>query len=176
MSLNHSSVASNMSSFYNILKTDYDSKPGDNSERRNYPKDPGDKWMKKFMDVYDSDATVGTMSKPSVVLVSNKSLLEFSPPGCNLMGTAIANYWSSQITPGSPSACGGGVASVVNDAAKIGPAINGYMCGLGGNYPESKPYYNALFSFIESQVKSIIWTVTETGTGNGPCTYPVTIT
>jgi len=172
MSLNYSSVASDMSDFYITLKTDY--VPKSSNGRKNYPKNPSDKWVEKFMSVYDNDSISGTMSKSSVVLISNKPLLKFSPPGCNLMGTVIANYWSSQITPGSPAVCGGSVSSVTNDAAKIGPAINGYMCGLPGNI-ESKPYYNALFNFIETQVKSIIWTVTETGSNNNPCTYSVTV-
>lgn len=174
MGISYSSIASQMTSFYNSVKTDYDSKPDDNSDRKPYPKAPGHKWVEEFMSVYDSDSTAGSMSKPSVVLVSMKSLLDFDPPGCDKMGTVIANYWSAQITPGAPASCGGGV-SVSNDAAKIGSAINGYMCGLGGNYPEATPYYNHLFKFIEDQVKSIVWTVVETGTGNGPCSYTVSV-
>ncbi len=169
MALNSVSVASQMNSFYNTLKLNTIS----NSPGKSYPDDPKTKWVDAFMSYYDKDSVNATMSKPSVVIVSMKSLLKFSPPGCDKMGTAIANYWAAQITPGAPSSCGGSVASVVNDATKIGPLINSYMCGLPGNV-ESKPYYGALFSFIEAQVKTIVWTVTETGTGNGPCTYTVT--
>lgn len=172
MPLNYSDVASEMNSFYDILKTTYRS--NSNPNRKLYPKDPKNKWVQEFMTKYDNDSINGTMSMASVKLVSMRELLEFSPPGCNKMGSAIARYWTAQVTHGVPSSCGGGIASVVNDADKIGPAINAYMCGLPGNI-KSTPYYESLFRFIESQVKSIIWTVTETGTGGGPCTYSVTV-
>jgi len=164
MSLNYSAVASAISSEYNDIKQT----PGTPA---------GDRWMSFYTSTYDSDANNGSFSASSVVMVSNPSLLEFNVSNdtstVNNWAKSIADYWVSQVTPGSPQNCGA-ITSVTNDASKIESEIANYLSGLGDI--ERTPYYEHLFEFIENQVKSIIWTVSESDGSGCSSTYNVSIT
>jgi hypothetical protein len=163
MSLNYSALASSINTEYEDIKTTPD-----------IPAGP--RWMEHYKTSYDGDAMAGTFSAASVVMVSNPSLLEFgvsNDPSTNSnWGASLASYWSSQLTPGVPQVCGA-ITSVTNDASKIESPIISYLASLGDT--ERNPPYEHIFEFIENQVKSIIWTVTESD--GSPCnsTYTVTI-
>ena len=132
-----------------------------------------DRWMNNWMTVYDEDSLNGTMSAPSVKLVSFRPLLEFDRQNgiitASNWATAISNYWQAQLTKGTPTLCGNNIVSITNDAAKIQPTIESYL--LSQISTEKLPYYDQVFAYIESQVNTIIWTVTELG-GVG-CSQPI---
>lgn len=133
-------------------------------------------WMDNYVLRYDQDANNGVFSAASVVMVSSPELLRFNNyavacAGDDMMAAKISEYWISQVTFGEPQM--DGIVSITNDAAKIRAPIENYMCSYPGGI-ESSPYYEHLFNFIEQQVKTIIWTVTELS-GGVPTPYTVTI-
>jgi hypothetical protein len=154
MGLNYQLVASTMSDEYDSIKQTPD-----------VPAAP--RWMDAYKSAYDGDANNGTFSLPAVVMTSNPSLLEFnvsnSVSTAQEMAKSLADYWSYQVTPGTPQNCTA-ITSVTNDASKIETPILNYLTSLGNT--ERLPQYEHLFQFIEDQVKTIIWTVNEAdGTG-----------
>jgi hypothetical protein len=170
MPLNYSSLSAN------ILSTYLDQKNNlilDNEKQTPYPAPPGTEWMDNYVTNYDQDALSGVFSLPAVIMVSNPGLLRFSyTPRPTTMATQLASYWSSQLTPGAPQFCSS-IVSVTNDAAKIEAPIRSYLLG-SYNGSELTPHYEHLFQFIESQVKSIIWTISESSKDCSK-TYTVTI-
>lgn len=176
--LNYASVSLQLINFYVGQKLTENNNLG--AKQPFFPPDPVyDAWVLKFVDVYDADSIAGTTSQPSVSLVSMKNLLYFNVSNSTLtstnFATVVSNYWKQQITPGAPILCGGTIVSIVNDAEKIKSPIENYMKTLISN--EKLPYYEHLFSFVEAQVNSIIWTVTELdGAGCAvPTNYSVTV-
>jgi hypothetical protein len=163
MALDYQSVASTMSAEYDSIK-----------QTPNTPAGP--RWMSKYKTTYDADANSGTFSMPAVVMTSNPGLLEFSVS--NDVSTAqnwaksLADYWSSQVTPGAPQVCAA-ITSVTNDASKIESPILSYLTGLGDT--ERLPQYEHLFQFIENQVKGIVWTISEADGSGCSTTYTVSI-
>lgn len=159
MALSHTTVASQMSSLYTTLKSAPDV-------------DPTPAWVQAFMINYNADSIKGTVSPPAVTLVPMASLLnfvvslDFGVTSTN-MSNAIANYWSAQLTFGTGVACGN-IVSITNDAMKIAPTIKAYLDSQISN--GKTPSYDHLFAYIESQVNTIIWTVTEV------CVSPVVYT
>lgn len=165
MSLVYTSVALNMTNVYNALITDTTS-TGDQTP---YPKQPLTQWMDGFKLHYDTNSIAGTFSEANVVMVSMPALLGFDnnskivcanngSVGDN-MADAIAGYWSAQITFGAPQHLTA-ISSISNDASKIAQPIKAYICSQTSS--PKNPSYEHLFQFIENQVKTIIWTVTET--------------
>ena len=137
----------------------------DQTDLYDFPDEPTeDQWVKAFMRFYDEDATSSTMSLPNVELVPMASKLKFSSDNTTAsatnIGTAIANYWAAQITPGSPSV-GVSVALVVNNAAMIAPIITAGLLSLSGKAQPDENPYESMFSIIEDAVKTIVWMVTE---------------
>ena len=173
MTLNYVTVSANMDSAYDALKND---KIQDNPNQVPYPRAPLTQWMDAFKTNYDNDANNGTFSEANVVMTPMPALLEFDNTGStcsgpNMMAAKIAQYWAAQVTPGTPQHKTS-ITNVVNDAAKIEAPIQAYLCGSTSVL--STPHYEHLFLFIENQVKTIIWQVTEAD-GGGSATYPVTI-
>lgn len=161
MSLDYVTLASNMNSTYDTLKN---TKQQDNPNQVPYPSNPGTKWMDDYIVYYDNDANNGTFSKTSVVMTSLPSLLIFdnnssSCSGATMMAAKLAAYWSAQVTPGTPQI--DSILSVSNDASKIQPIIESYLCARTS--VSTPPPYEELFQTIENAVKTIVWTVTETG-------------
>ena len=196
MALDYVSLSLNITNYYDSLKTDTQQ---DNPEQVPYPKDPvnppgtwliepvydefetlitpgvplpEDKWISNYIIAYDNDANNGIFTAPSVVMVNKPELLIFIAnsvcSGPDMLAAKISEYWQAQLTPGTPIS--GGIQNITNDAAKIQAPIENYLCTLG-TMTETTPYYEHLFQFIELQVKTIIWTVTESLS-----TYTVTIT
>lgn len=155
MSLDYTVVSADMVSIYDTLKNDTQQ---DNPNQTPYPKNPGTQWMDAFKTNYDSYAIAGTMTAGLVTLTSQPSLLDFSS---STLGTVISAYWSAQTTPA------GSAVSCTNDASKIAIPIDNYLAGLG-TMAESTPHYEHLFSFIETQVKTIVWTCALSGGGSSP--------
>jgi hypothetical protein len=186
MSLSFSSVSTSLSSFYQTQHNDIIIPPanttsgGVQSNYVNVPS-PADEWVLNFQDVYFADAQAAIPSQPSVLIAdgADKALLYFSV--LNGIGTAtnkaraITDYWSAKLAHGTPIMCGVTIVSITNDASKIFTPIEGYMLGLTSVL--TTPSYEHLYSFIETQVKSIIWTVTELDGAlcADPTSYPVTV-
>lgn len=173
MALNYSSVASQMANMYVGLKED---KTQDNPNQVPYPIDPGTAWMDNYISFYDTDSNAGDFSMASVVMVPMSELLRFDNQGSvcdgdDMMAAKISEYWVAQVTPGEPQ-IGSAIVSVSNDAAKIRSTISAYLCSQESTL--KTPSYEHLFEFIESEVNSIIWTVTEL-VGGSPSSYSVTI-
>lgn len=161
MSLNYVTLAANMNGTYDTLKS---TKQQDNPNQVPYPSNPGTKWMDDYIVFYDTDANAGTFSAASVVMASMPSLLIFDNnasacSGPTMMAAKLASYWIAQVTPGTPQI--DTILSVSNDAAKIQTPIETWLCSQTSTL--SAPPYEALFNYIESQVKTIVWTVTEQG-------------
>jgi hypothetical protein len=168
--LSYSGVSSGMASFYQTQHDDIVSPPtNETTGGKQVPfvanPAPANEWVLKFQNIYFADAQAGTPSQPSVLIAdgAGKDLLYFSVTNSASTATAkaqsITNYWMSKLIPGIPILCGSTIVSITNDAAKIFSPIEGYMKGLSSTV--STPNYEHLYSFIEGQVKSIIWTVTE---------------
>lgn len=173
MALNYVSLSANILSKYTEQK---DNRIQDNENQVPYPAPVGTEWMDNYVLRYDQDANNGVFSAASVVMVSSPELLRFNNyavacAGDDMMAAKISEYWISQVTFGEPQM--DGIVSITNDAAKIRAPIENYMCSYPGGI-ESSPYYEHLFNFIEQQVKTIIWTVTELS-GGVPTPYTVTI-
>jgi len=162
MALDYVTLASNMASAYDVLKAS----PSVN---------PGNSWVQSFKTYYDGDATAGTFAPAAVSMTTNQPLLDFvvsnSTNTPTVFAKAITDYWVSQTTPGTPQFAG--IISVTNDASKIETPIR-YI--LLGNSTLSTPPYESIFSSIETEVKSIVWTVTENLAGGGTTSYTVKIT
>lgn len=173
MSLNYVTLSSNILATYNTQKNNLIQ---DNGNQVPYPAPVGTEWMDDYITHYDNDANNGIFSLNSVIMTSNPELLRFDNyiQACNgddMMGAKISEYWISQTAFGVPQY--DGIISITNDASKIRAPIENYICSLIGNI-EYTPYYEHLFSYIENQVKSIIWTVTEQN-GASTIAYPVSI-
>lgn len=171
MSLNFITVSLNMTNAYTALKTDTQF---DNPNQVPYPKAPGTKWIDDFKLHYDNNSNAGTFSFTSVVMVSLPALLSFIGTSNSCAGTAanmakaISDYWAAQLTPGTPRFSS--ITSVTNDATtKINVNIKNYLCAQVST--TKTPNYEHLFQYIENQVKTIVWTVSETNNGS----YTVTI-
>lgn len=140
-------------------------------------------WMSAFKSSYDTDACAGTPSVLSVSIVPQAGLLHFDnesySSSASNMGTAIANYWAAQLTPGVPATYGISIVSVTNDASKIGPLITTDLLSMASSGTERTPHFDEVFQMIENHVKTIVWTVVELMPGpTGPVPappYPVTI-
>ena len=177
MSLSYSSLSSNIYNYINNMGTK--DNPDVLENQAYYPPDPdGYEWINSNFAVnYDSDSNNGTFSETSVVMVSDVDTLKFIPdigsscPSTNTMAEAIGDYWIGQVTFGSPKY--DSIISVSNDASKIKSIISIYMCSMEFT-SASNPPYEHLFSYIETQVKSIVWTVTEQN-GDSTTTYTVSI-
>lgn len=176
MSLNFVTVSANMSGVYTALKDD---KTSDNANQTPYPKAPSTQWIDGFKTHYNSNSIAGTFTKASVVMVSMPALLGFVNigPSCDIVGgnmaKAITDYWTAQITKGTPQVLDV-IDSVTNDASKISAPIKSYICSQTST--SKTPSYEHLFQYIENQVKAIVWTVTEKNTaGTSTSTYTVTI-
>jgi hypothetical protein len=174
MSLNYAGVSSQIDAVYDTQKN---TKQSDNAKQVPYVSAPATEWMDNYIVIYDADSVAGTFTLPAVVMVSNPSLLTFENDtktcgGSNGMGQKIADYWSSQLTFGAPQNCSA-IVGVTNDAAKIGPAIESFLCSQTST--AKTPNYEFIFSFIEDQVKSIIWTISESDSSPCSSTYTVTI-
>jgi len=167
MSLNYALLSSNMNDTYDFLKNDYDTH---GVNQKQFPKDPGTTWMYDFCTNYDTYAQTATFNPPAVSMISSPSLLNFTN---KTMGTVISEYWAAQLIQGTPSYCSS-ISSISNDASKIASPIDDYLAQLG-IMNESSPYYEHLFSFIENQVNSIIWTISESGS-NCSSTYSAVVT
>jgi hypothetical protein len=198
MPLNYVQLSANIDNHYESLKLD---KRQDNPKQVPYPIDTLEKlvplyplyppypivpiepqiildpWMKNYVISYDDDANNAIPTAPSVDIISLPELLIFTNSatcgGPDMMAAKISEYWQAQLTFGAPVY--NGIISIVNDAAKIKPIIETYMCTLGTYTAASEPHYEHLFQFIENQVKTIIWTVTEV-VGSGTTSYQVTVT
>lgn len=171
MPLNYITLSSSINSIYEQQKNNLIS---NNPKQTPYPAPTSTEWMDNYILLYNADAMQGVFSLPAVVMTPNPNILRFSYlPRPTTIGTQIAAFWSGQLTPGQPQVCPA-IVSVTNDAAKIGPIIDSYLLGLPGNV-QNLPPYSHLFQFIESQVKTIIWTISEAGPLCAT-TYPVTIT
>lgn len=174
MSLNFPVVSSQMNDIYTGLKLD---KQSDNVNQVPYPKAPGTQWVVAFKMYYDSDSIAGTFSKASVVMVSRPALLDFINTGNSCasaptnMAKVITDYWVSQLAFGTPQILTS-IVSITNDASKINAPIKDYLCTQVSTL--KTPSYNHIFQYIENQVKSIIWTVTEKDSTT-TTSYPVTI-
>lgn len=173
MPLDFSSLSENINNTYVEMKTNL----VENPTGKPSPKPPGTEWMDSYILNYDNDANNGVFSMASVVMSSlpNDLIFDTSTPVCggpDKMGMKISDYWAAQTEMGEPQV-GVSIASVVNDAAKIGPLIEAYLCSVVSEV--SNPPYASLFEFIELQVKTIIWTVTELSPTGSPIVYPVTI-
>lgn len=177
MALDYVTLSANILSKYVEQK---DQRRSDNVKQISYPyldnPTSGTVWMDNYVDDYDTDANNGVFSAASVVMISQPELLRFNNyavacGGDDMMAAKISEYWMAQVTFGSPQM--DGIISITNDAAKIRAPIENYMCSYPGGQ-ESTPYYEHLFKFIEQQVKTIIWTVTELS-GGVPTSYTVTI-
>lgn len=161
MSLNYVSLASNINDNYNSLKNN---KQQDNPNQVPYPSNPGTAWMDNYIIDYDTDANNGVFSAASVVMISQPELLRFDNTGSSCSGPTmwaakLVAYWEAQITPGTPQI--DTITSITNDAAKIQTPIEGYLCSAVSTL--KNPPYEEVFQFIETQVKTIIWTVNEQG-------------
>lgn len=173
MSLNYVQVSSDVLGTYTTQKNNLIQ---DNPNQPPYPAPVGTEWMDNYIVHYDNDANNGVFSAPSVVMVSSPEILRFDNlsavcGGDNMMAAKISEYWISQVTFGQPQYVS--IVSITNDAAKIRAPIENYLCTYPGGQ-ESSPYYEHLFNFIEQQVKTIVWTVTEFD-GSANVDYPVTI-
>lgn len=175
MALDYVTLSENMVSGYNELKTNL---VQDNEKQTPYPSgDVGTTWMDAFKLYYDEDSNNGEFSEVSVVMVSDQPTLEFDNylqtcNGDDMIAERISAYWSGQTTFGEPLYTS--IVSISNDASKIQEPIETYICSLPGN-EEYTPHYEHLFSYIEEQVKTIVWTVQELN-GTTPVTYTVSIT
>jgi hypothetical protein len=174
MSLDFSAVSSSMDAIYETQKNN---KQADNEKQVPYVSAPGTEWMDNYIVIYDADSIAGTFSLPAVLMTSNPSLLRFivdneNCGGSNGMGQKISDYWASQVAYGVPQNCSA-IVGISNDAAKIGPVIESYLCSQTST--AKTPNYEHLFSFIETQVNSIIWTISESDSSGCSSTYTVNI-
>jgi len=91
-----------------------------------------------------------------------------------IIADEVVRYWSDTVgTSGSPVSCSS-IASVSNTASSIKqPIMDGLLANA--NNELSTPNYQAFFGTIIDAVKTIVWTVSESG---GDCseTYSVTVT
>jgi len=140
-----------------------------------YPAIPGTNWVDFWSTTYDADANAGTFSSTSVVMSSSPNLLKFTAThvcnGTNMIGAKISAYWASQTAKGVPQFLTT-ISSVTNNASTIQATIDTWMCSR--NSVSSVNSYEAMCSMIETAVKSITWTVTETS-GTASTTYSVSI-
>jgi len=176
MPLNFITVSANMNSVYTSLKLD---KKSDNANQVPYPKTPLTQWIDAFKLHYDTDSNAGIFSKVSVKMVTNQPLLGFVNTGNSCAGPAtnmakaISDYWVAQLTKGTPTVLDV-IVSVTNDAGKINAPIKSYLCSQVST--SKTPNYEHLFQYIESQVKTIVWTVEEKNTAGDTTTiYSVSI-
>ena len=170
MSLSYPTVSTALNNYYENMKNKVVSDL--NEGQASYPPDPSpeNEWISNFASVYDIDALSGVPTETSVLIVSDVSTLSFDLIDCSSMASSISAYWENQLTFGTPKY--DSVISITNDASKINSTISSYVCGLVST--EKNPPYEHLFLFVENEVKSIIWTVTEQN-GDNTETYTVTI-
>ena len=134
--------------------------------------DDGSYWMDGWKTNFDNYALSGEFSGPGVEMESKQNLLEFvntlnSPAVADNWADAISNYWVSQTKVDNS-----GAVSAINDAAKIRDPIQAEIIRLSLiGAPSSNPPYQDIFSFIEAQIETIIWTVTRADS----TTYTITI-
>ena len=164
---------------YTMINEMYDDPhPDMNPGQHPYPRNPGHWWwMDRYIFLYDDDANRGEFDHRSVIMDHKPELLRFyfneyweGGIRCDPMPRGITDYWMAQLTHGEPAFCepahgeprNGRIVSVTNDAAKIFQPIRDYMCNYGrGSGWYHPPPYEHLFKFVEEQVNSIEWTVTE---------------
>jgi len=114
--------------------------------------------------ILDDGFQAGSVSLPNV---------DISPPAGSFMlpctsgqdmpeliGAECARYWSAAIGPGSPVSCSS--ITVSNDAAKIASPIAGNLRSLFGTGYLTPNYFDFV-NAIHKEVKTIIWTVAESG-------------
>lgn len=170
MSLNYIQLSNELNNYYKTMKNNLvtDLQPN----QKPYPANPSPayEWVDNYINVYDTDANNGVFSATSVVMLSSPSTLRYIPGVYNAMAKPITDYWKLQLTQGAPMY--DGIVSITNDAAKIEAPISAYLNSLTSTL--KTPSYEHLFSYIETQVKTIIWTVTETS-GTSTVTYDVVI-
>jgi len=179
--LSYTSLASSLSSNYTTMNA---GNQGVGTQIK-YPSSPGTKWVDHWITAYDTDANAGTFSTgvisggtttaTAVVMVSSPNLLKFTATqvcnGTNMIGAKVSAYWASQTTKGAPQFLTT-ISSVTNNASNIQATIDSWMCSRTS--VSSGNAYEAMCSMIETAVKSITWTVTETS-GTATKTYSVTI-
>ena len=127
--------------------------------------------------IMDEDFQLATPSMPSVVLAppAGSFRLPRSTSMSNPMaiGLECARYWSLAIAPGAPSVLSS-IVSISNDASKIAEPIAAKLTTLSGGDTMLSPAYAEFIDCIYSEVKTIIWTVSETS-GPANTTYTVTV-
>ena len=164
MALDYVTLASNVNNVYNEIKDP------------NFTGDPKTYFMEQQSIKYDTDANNGDLSADSVVLHSNPTSLHFDVINDVITATrwadVIRDYWVGQTDFGTPQ-YGGTITSIVNDATKIHTPIVDYLLSLT-SVPKDPPYEH-VYEFLENQVKSIIWTVTEIDASGNTQTYTVNI-
>jgi len=169
--LDYKSLAASLTSNYTSMKTGV---LGSTNQVK-YPSAPGTKWVDHWCTAYDADANAGQFSSTAVVMSSSPSLLKFTATqvcnGNNMIGAKLAAYWASQVTKGTPQYLSS-ISSVTNDANTIQSTIDAWMCSRTSVI--SGKSYEAMCLMIETAVKGIKWTVTETS-ATSTTTYVVTI-
>lgn len=141
------------------------------------PYEPEDKkidsFLKKFVSEYDKYARAGKSIPLGLLLPAggDKSILEkafLSTAGGGadnsvLIGTAFANYWatmfvdSAKVAPGNTEHLSTLNNSVALTAAFIAAVKASYTTSLEENF------FETLVKNVEAVVKTIIWTLTQTG-------------
>ena len=127
--------------------------------------------------IIDADFQLATPSMASVILTPPAGTFRLprstSMSNPMVIGLECARYWSLAIAPGAPQVLSS-VTSVVNDASKIAGPITANLISLSGGMTMLTPPFSEFMDCIYREVKSIIWTVTETSSTSST-TYPVTV-
>ena len=164
MALDYVTLASDINNIYEEIKDP------------SFTEDPKTYFMEQQSIKYDADANNGDLSADSVVLHSNPESLHFDVINDTITATrwadVIRDYWVGQTDFGTPQ-YGGTINSIVNDGDKIHSNIVTYLLSLT-SIPKEPPYEH-IYEFIENQVKSIIWTVTEIDPSGTTHIYEVNI-
>ena len=127
--------------------------------------------------IMDADFQLGTPSMPSVLLAppAGTFRLPRSTSMSNPMdiGLECARYWSLANDPGAPSVLSS-IVGISNDASKIAGPIAANLTALSSGSTMLMPSYAEFIDCIYREVKTIIWSVTETS-GPSTTTYTVTV-
>jgi len=142
-----------------------------------YPTDPGFLWKNAWAVNYDVYANAGLFSELSVVMTPNSPTLLFNYGVYNadlMIADKISKYWQEQLTPGVP-VFKSSITSITNDAVNIRIPIENWLIARNQSVSIlSAPSYLEFVQFIQDQVNTIDWTVTE-GSGVSSTTYTVNI-
>jgi len=124
--------------------------------------------LNKIATILDKGFQEAVPQQPNFIITGVAGTLKFTANdigSCEIItpndiATAVSDYWSKAILPGSPISCNR-IDSVINDAPKIIPIITAGLISLGSSATDKQPPYLEFVDVIFNAVKTIIWTIEE---------------